>query len=116
MVAIPEHAKEVPYTDGKVFITETGRVFSKATVKCGKELSNHVGSNGYYQVKLKFKGTVSTIEVHQLMCRAFYDTDYVEKGLVCLHQDDNKLNINLSNLSLGTYSENLQQAYDNGCR
>ena len=49
------------------------------------------------------------------MARAFILEDYVERWLVCLHSDDVKGNIDLSNLSVGAYSKNNKDAYSTGC-
>lgn len=52
--------------------------------------------------------------VHILLALAYLDKDYLDKGLCVMHLDDNKANFCLSNLKIGTYSENNKAAYDTG--
>lgn len=67
-------------------------------------------SNGYGQKYSKFAKT--TRNAH----RVAWENQFGEipKGLVVMHSCDNRLCVNLDHLSLGTQSENIQQAYDRG--
>lgn len=112
---LPLDAKIIPGTGGVYYIDESGNVysFSKSNPK-GLKLTNILNSAGYYVVNITFDGKRRPIEVHQLMARTFLQEDYIEKGLVCLHADDVKTNIKLTNLSIGTYSKNNKDAYATG--
>ncbi|AUR91668.1 HNH nuclease [Vibrio phage 1.161.O._10N.261.48.C5] len=116
---IPEGFTEVPHTEGTAFVDENGRFFRRNAHNIGQEVipNSPIGSQGkpkYLEVNLLYKGKFRVVELHQLMCVTFYDKDYVEKGLVCLHKDNDKTNPKLSNLRVGTYSENNKQSYDDG--
>lgn len=52
--------------------------------------------------------------VHQLLALTFIDPEYISKGLCVMHLDDDKNNFCLSNLKVGSYSENNKAAYDSG--
>ena len=52
--------------------------------------------------------------IHSLIAITFLDENYIGKGLCCLHLDNNKNNHQLSNIKIGTYSENNKQAYTDG--
>lgn len=54
------------------------------------------------------------VEIHRLLALTYLDCDYVSKGLCVMHLDDDKSNFSLSNLKIGTYSENNKAAYDTG--
>ena len=102
----------VPETDEKYYINENGSVISFAKVKCGEILKiSYPNDNKHYP-------TVSVLNkcigVHVLLAKTFIDHDYIENGLVCMHLDNNKNNHTLSNIKLGTYSENNKQAYEDG--
>lgn len=105
----------IPFTCNKYFINKHGEVFGYTkTYPEGRKLKNTINSVGYPRVTIVFKGRKRYVDVHQLMCVTFIMEDYIERGLVCLHRDDNKENIELSNLSIGTYSQNNKDAYSTG--
>lgn len=54
--------------------------------------------------------------VHQMLGLAFLDSEYLTKGLVVMHLDDNKENFTLTNLKIGTYSENNKAAHESSLR
>ena len=60
----------------------------------------------YYAVNLFKNGSKVNSRVHQLVAKAFLDADYVSKGLVADHIDNNPLNNNLENLQIITPREN----------
>ncbi len=114
---VPEDFVPVPFTDSKIFINELGVIYSVASTRYGIPLLPYHNKNDpakYPNVSLTYKGKRDKVNIHQLMCVTFYDDNYVEKGLCCLHKDNDKSNYKLSNLKIGTYSENNQQAYDDG--
>jgi hypothetical protein len=103
----------VPHTKGKVFINPNGEIYSCQTVRTGIKLVPRVYTD-YPIISINYKDRNRKVEVHQLMCVTFYDRSYIEKGLVCLHKDNDKSNYLLTNLKVGTYSENNKQAYADG--
>lgn len=107
---------EIPFTDSKYFINELGEIISFNFCKNGVINKIYYPKDGkHYPVTcVKYKGKSLSMGVHQLLSVTFLDKDYIEKGLVCLHLDNNKNNHILSNLKIGTYSENNKQAYDDG--
>jgi len=106
-----EGYSEIPFTNGKYFISEEGKIISFALNRCGEEVFPYFYEGKYPVVPINYKGIYRKVELHQLLCVTFYDKDYVEKGLVCMHLDNDKKNYKLSNLKIGTYSENNKQAY-----
>ncbi|AUR89290.1 hypothetical protein NVP1121O_262 [Vibrio phage 1.121.O._10N.286.46.C4] len=116
---LPDGFLPIPDTEGLVFINPEGMILSIRRSRVGTYLKPYYGSHldgtpKYPVVTITYEGRVRNIGVHQLMCVTFYDKDYVSKGLVCLHKDNDKTNFKLSNLKIGTYSENNKQAYDDG--
>ena len=111
MVEKPTGAVAIPNMRN-CWINKQGIVYSISKAKPNGYIhnSNSLSSKGYPVVCLL--GETHTI--HSLLCRTFIQADYVEKGLVCLHRDDNKLNYSLDNLSVGTYSQNNKDAYLTG--
>lgn len=61
-----------------------------------------------------FSAESKTITVHKALALTYLDSEYIDKGLCVMHLDDNKHNYSLSNLRIGTYSENNKAAYDSG--
>tara|TARA_R110000851_G_scaffold269038_1_gene421719 strand:+ start:664 stop:1254 length:591 start_codon:yes stop_codon:yes gene_type:complete len=115
VITIPQCAKELPYSDGKVFVSPLGDVYSFTTINPrGIKLKHGVSEAKYPSVSIFLCGRYRTKGVHQLVAMTFIDKDYLEKGLVCMHKDDNKNNCHLSNLSVGTYSKNNKDAYITG--
>lgn len=114
ILPVPETARIIPHTEGKYYIDTEGNVYSFNLIKTGKKLKPYTPEGKYPVVKVSYKGKNRKVEVHQLMCVTFIMEDYVEKGLVCMHLDDNKQNYKLSNLQVGTYSQNNKDAYTRG--
>ncbi len=83
-------------------------------MKNGRRLKKPFSKNNrkYPTISCNFKGKEITIGVHQLLAITFLDKDYLDKKLVAMHIDNNKNNNILSNIKVGTYSENNKQAYD----
>jgi len=98
------------------YIDTKGNVYTFSTLNPqGIQLVNYISkSNGYPRVNIIYNNKRRSIEVHILMAETFIMEDYISKGFVCMHLDSNKLNNNLSNLDVGTYSENNKDAYIKG--
>lgn len=111
---IPKTARVIPHTEGLYHIDPEGNIYSFNSVRTGKILKPYTPEGNYPVVKIFYKGKSRNVEVHQLMCVTFIMEDYVEKGLVCMHSDDDKNNYSLSNLQVGTYSQNNKDAYTRG--
>ncbi len=91
------------------YIDRSGTLYSfSSKYPSGKILNKSIGKNGYLTVSL---GAKNTQDVHKLMIQSFIMKDYIEKGLVCMHKDNNKLNCHIDNLCVGTYSKNNKDAY-----
>jgi len=75
-------------------------------IKQGIILKPRVGTNGYMQLSINYKGKLRTCSVHKLVAETFLMNDYIQKKLCCMHKDNNKLNCHLDNLVIGTYSTN----------
>jgi len=117
LLKIPETAKKLRMCgDGnEYYITVDGKILSFSVKNPqGLELKQQINTKGYPMVNLVYRGKKSNREVHSLMCEAFFMDRYQDNGLVCMHKDDIKTNIHLSNLSLGTYSDNNRDAYLTG--
>lgn len=104
----------IPNTDDKYFINEDGRIISFNFDKRGLEMKINYPKEKYPQVRIEYKGEIRTMGIHQLIALSYIDNDYIDKGLVCMHLDNDKNNHTLSNLKVGTYSQNNKQAYDDG--
>lgn len=111
---LPFNITKVPNTNN-VWITLNGIIYVKSIrYPLGARLTNTIGTSGYKRVAIKYKGKKGSVDVHKLMAETFLLDDYFKKGFVCMHKDGNKLNCNISNLRLGTYSENNKDAYRTG--
>lgn len=93
--------KDIPGYEGMYQVSNQGRVKS---LKLNKErILKLVDNRGYLQVMLYNEGKFKAIKVHQLVAMAFLNhTPNGYNGLIVDHQDNNKLNNNLSNLQLVT--------------
>lgn len=113
-IEIPKEAVPIKgYED--YFICRDGRVFSAGKKSSSDRLLKHVVSGkGYPSVGLYKEGRPKKVDIHVLLIKTFVMHDYIEKGLCCLHADDNKMNYSLDNLSVGTYSQNNKDAYTRG--
>lgn len=65
--------------------------------------------NGYYRVTLRINNKAVYMRVHQLVVGTFVGT--YQKDLCVNHKDGNKLNNDLSNLELVSFSENTAHSY-----
>jgi len=93
------------------YLDKKGTVYTfSKTYPQGKILTVCAKPGRYPHVQVEGK----TREIHNMMVSTFILPGYAKKGLVCLHTDNNKLNYALSNLSVGTYSRNNKDAYNDG--
>lgn len=108
VLKMPDDAKKIPgYND--YYIDKRGTVYSFSIQRPdGIIMKQSIGSNGYPKINL---GARKSKEIHQLLAITFIVEDYIERGLCVLHRDDNKLNCVLTNLCVGTYSQNNKDAY-----
>lgn len=114
-LVLPESARKVLHGNGDYWIDTDGVVYSFSIRNPqGLVMKVRKGSSGYLQVQIVYKGRKHIVDVHKLMGETFIEPDYSSKGLVCMHLDNNKLNPKLSNLKLGSYSENNKAAYADG--
>lgn len=116
ILELPKDAVEIKSAAKGYYIDKKGTVYSfSKSNPAGAVLKGSIGSGGYLRVKIvSVCGTSKDVDVHSLVARAFIDENYIEKGLVCLHSDNDKLNPRLDNLSVGTYSQNNKDAYTDG--
>ena len=115
---LPNTAKKIPKTEN-YFIDIDGTVYSYNHIyPAGIVVKPAISTKGYLQVAITIhvdsRILRKTVEVHTLVAKTFLMEDYIEKGLCCLHLDNNKLNCKITNLAIGTYSENNKQAYADG--
>ena len=112
VLELPSDAKQIKGFED-YYIDPRGIMYSFSSyTPAGSIMTTGVGSNGYPRVSL---GSNKTVEVHQLLARTFIMDDYIERGLVVLHRDDNKLNCTLDNICVGTYKRNNKDSYKTGC-
>lgn len=124
-----EEWRDIKGYEGRYQVSNLGRVKTlKKQVDCGyskkrtlkeKILKPIVKTHGYgkgqerVHVNLYYDSDkYKTMQVSRLVAKAFFE-DFDEKLLV-LHIDNDTHNNRLSNLKMGTYSENNQQAWDQG--
>ncbi len=114
IIDMPACVIPVPDTGNKYYISTFGDIYSFYLYPQGVKLAPSIGTSGYLQVKIAYIGGTKRVSVHSLMAHVFIHPNYTKDGLVCMHKDNNKLNNNLSNLKVSTYSDNNKQAYYDG--
>ncbi len=108
ILKLPKDAKKIPGYN-EYFIDKKGNIYSFSDASPeGKILKHNIGTSGYPRVSVGGKQR----DVHTLLAKTFIMEDYIERGLCCMHKDNNKLNFILTNICIGTYSQNNKQAYD----
>lgn len=75
-----------------------------------KLLSQYISSNGYKSVSLTKNGKTRMYNIHSLLGLTFMNKQYIKLKLVINHKDGDKLNNNLCNLEIVTYSQNNQHS------
>jgi len=106
--------KTIPKTDGFFAASTSGSIFrvkNRNGAPCAPRLLKGNARNGYRVVNLRFNGHRSTMLVHRLVALTFIGDPSGYSVCHWNHQrDDNRL----SNLYIGTQSENLQQSVREG--
>lgn len=99
--------KDINGYNGIYKVSNLGRVKSLANKYNRKEiiLKGFLRS-GYVSVNLYKDRVVKNAFVHQLVAESFIDKNYKNKGLVCDHINNNRLDNHLSNLQIITIREN----------
>lgn len=109
--SIPEGFIQIPKYPG-YFVNSQGEVWSAPSKPHpqGNMLTIQFQENKYPTVSI----ANTTVAGHILLALTFLDPNYLESGYCVMHLDDNKHNFSLSNLKIGTYSENNTAAYAAG--
>lgn len=115
IIKIPDGFVQIPWAKD-YYINTDGVILSCHIIKNGQPLKvkpRTVESRKYPMVNL---GKDNYCFMHILMARVFLGLpeNHGELKLVVMHLDNNKNNYKLSNLKIGTYSENNKQAYEDG--
>lgn len=101
---IPGFSKYAANRKGEILNKKLGN-FTQGGIS-GRYRKIDVYANGEKESKLRY--------THDLVCRAFHGAP--KAGEVVLHKDNDRLNLNPSNLSWGTQSKNIQAVWDDGLR
>lgn len=102
--------KDIKGYDGKYRVSSAGRVKTVLPKEHIRKFGNN--GHGYQFVPLSIDGKVRNHYVHRLVAEAFLENPYNKHTVN--HNDGNKLNNNVSNLSWMTQSENSQHGFDTG--
>lgn len=117
--------KDIPGYENFYQVSNIGRVRSldryvvgntgkHNSFRCGKVLTNNIGTTGYYRVNLTDPTTNkrTSRRVHRLVALAFIENPLNKKMIN--HIDGNKLNNKLENLEWVTRKENARHASETG--
>lgn len=104
--------KRINYAGITLHVNEKGEVFPEQGVR----KKSYLDKQGYERVGVWLPSEKKTVvvRVHTLMGIAYFDEEYMEKGLVINHKDLDKSNNSLQNLELVTASQNAVHAAING--
>ena len=94
--------KEIPNTDGRYFISNTGYVVSLCQNKA-RILKPYKRGKGYLSVKINRKNK----SIHQLVGQAFIDNP--DNKPIIHHRNENKTDNNINNLQWATAKENSEE-------
>jgi len=115
ILKIPKTAKLIHNSNNTTYIDIDSSIYSfSPNFPTGKILKPILGTTGYMRVSITYKGKKRPCDIHKLMAETFILPNYRKQGLCCLHADDDKLNCHLTNLSVGTYSQNNLDSYKRG--
>ena len=92
-------------------VSNTGKVRNSKT---GRIMKTHINKKGYESISLRKNKTYVTKRVHRLVADAFYDGN--NDGLDVNHEDGDKKNNNISNLTFCTRKENIDHAFRTGLK
>jgi hypothetical protein len=79
-----------------------------------KEIATHISYNGYKMVNLSVVGESFGRTIHSMLVETFKLNGKIPKGMCVNHIDGDKLNNQLDNLEVGTYSHNKLHALRTG--
>lgn len=102
-------SKDIIGYEGLYIISEDSSV---TNVKTGKIIKPWVNNKGYKCIDLSKDGKRTHHLLHRLMAESFVPNP--NNDPIVLHLDNNKQNLDPSNLAWGTYSENNAQAIRDG--
>lgn len=104
--------KDIPGYEGLYMVSDMGNVFS---YEIGCNLSIQTNNRRYAKVVLSKNNLVKNWNVSQLVALAFIDKDYLKKGLVCDHINNDSSDDRLCNLQVLTPRHNrLKEIKDGG--
>jgi len=89
-----------------IYVSDDGKVL--------KEVKSWEDSSGYMMVTLSNQKHRNQ-QIHRLVAKAFIQYDENSDGIV-MHKDDNPKNNKVENLMWGTYTQNINEAYEHGLR
>lgn len=110
--------KPIEGYEGRYEVSNLGRVksLSRTIINTGRILKEkynclHLKRGGYHSVLLSKDGIKKTVQLHQLVARAFIENKKNHKAVN--HIDGNKLNNRVDNLEWVSYRENSCHYYNN---
>lgn len=92
------------------FVSSTGVVRNSR----GHILAQHVDTHGYLRVQVQRSGKSCSVKVHRIVVDAFLGG--LSPGQETRHLDGNKMNNSVSNLAVGSHSENEMDKTMHGTR
>ena len=101
--------KDIKGYEGLYKITDNAEVIN---IKTGQILKPWTNNKGYKCVDLRKDGKRTHLLLHRIMAEAFVQNP--NNHPIVLHLDNDKNNLNPTNLAWGTYSENNSQAIRDG--
>lgn len=104
-----------PILDGAYVVSDDGRVFRNKPSKgarVGREIRQHLDSNGYLRLVLSVECCLRNAWVHRLVAEAFLGP--CPRGLQVNHRDGDKRNNAESNLEYVSPSANIKHALRSG--
>ena len=119
-----ENWKDIEGYEGRYMVSDLGRVKSlhqeyyggwrnkQLIVRPERIMGTPSNNWGYSNVRLSKDGKAKTMKVHRLVGLAFIPNPNNKRTIN--HEDGNKSNNNVLNLSWCTHSENTQHAYNTG--
>ena len=90
----------VKIKNSKDYIDKSGNVYSFShSYPQGLIKKSRVGTSGYLETKVTMNnGYFRKVSIHQLLAETFIDPDYISKGLICHHINNDMLDNRLDNL------------------
>lgn len=113
-----DNLKEIPDYQGRYFVSDCGKVFSKdarilykdgrIALHKGKEIKRHDNGHGYLFAALWKNNECKQEYIHRLVALAFIPNDAPNEKTQVNHIDENKRNNNVSNLEWITPIDNVR--------